>query len=227
MPTTRGARVLTRGRTSPVVQVIPPAVRRSTLMREGGFAVVEGLADGRTTGMLRAEAVERSGAGQDCIVLVSDGEEVRGGRPARRFRNAPGGPLLGAFYNASWVLDFLREMTCPSVRPTGETGTYSYYVHPGDFLALHRDIVTCDIALITCLSNGTACGGDGGKVCLYPGRFSEPLSAIRTTPNAGVMKLLLEPGQTLVMYGGIVPHALLPVAEGQARIVSVLCYQTP
>jgi hypothetical protein len=28
-----------------------------------------------------------------------------------------------------------------------------------------------------------------------------------------------------VMYGGIIPHALLPLAEGQARIVSVLCYR--
>jgi hypothetical protein len=27
------------------------------------------------------------------------------------------------------------------------------------------------------------------------------------------------------MYGGIIPHALLPLAEGQTRIVSVLCFK--
>jgi hypothetical protein len=35
----------------------------------------------------------------------------------------------------------------------------------------------------------------------------------------------LRPGQTVVMLGGIVPHHVLPMAQGQVRVVSVLCYR--
>jgi hypothetical protein len=41
------------------------------------------------------------------------------------------------------------------------------------------------------------------------------------------LKLRLRVGQTITLCGGLVPHALLPVAEGQSRIVSVLCHQVP
>lgn len=67
--------------------------------------------------------------------------------------------------------------------------------------------------------------GDGGRLCLYPDRLFEPLSIIRATPQQGAIKVRLDPGQTIVLFGGLVPHALLKVAAGQARIVSVLCYR--
>jgi hypothetical protein len=35
----------------------------------------------------------------------------------------------------------------------------------------------------------------------------------------------LTPGQTLVLFGGIVPHAVLPTAAGQVRIIAPLCYR--
>ena len=160
----------------------------------------------------------------ECVVQTSDDEEVRGGAPRRRFTNGRGGPLQHAFNTAPWLLDFLRGLTNRGLIYTGEIGTYSYYLHPGDYLDIHRDIVTCDVAVITCLHDSSV-DEEGGRLCLYPERCREPLSEIRATPERGAMKLRLMVGQTIVMYGGIIPHALLPVAEGQARIVSVLCYR--
>jgi hypothetical protein len=55
----------------------------------------------------------------------------------------------------------------------------------------------------------------------------EPLSAVRASPEDGALRLRLEVGQTIILCGGLIPHTLLPVAEGQERIVSVLCYQVP
>ena len=147
--------------------------------------------------------------------------------PARRFRNCSGGPVQDAFYHAPWVLDLLRGLTSPALAPTGPRGTFSFYVRPGDFLDIHRDIQTCDVAVITCLHDGSRAPGDGGSLCLYPERLFEPLSSVRATPDAGALRLRLGVGQTIVLCGGLVPHALLPVAEGQRRVVSVLCYHAP
>lgn len=217
--TTLGAR--------PAPPAVPASLRRSRLLSRGGFDVFSGLLDDSFREHLLAEALGRYGEALECDIPASDGEEVRGGIPARRFLNATGGPVQDAFYRAPWVLDFLRGLTAPSLVPTGERGTYSYYVRAGDFLAIHRDIQTCDLAVITCLQDGAAVGGDGGSLCLYPERFLEPLSAVRATPEEGALKLRLDAGQTIALCGGLVPHALLPVAEGQERVVSVLCYHIP
>ena len=209
------------------VQTVPHTIRDSALMEQGGFAVFEGLVDDRSGQLLLQEAVQLSAQAYECLIPESDSEEVRGGRPARRYLHSPGGEIQGAFYQADWMLTFLRDLTSPTLVPTGKMGTYSYYVRPGDYLAIHRDIVTCDVAVITCLSNGLEPADGGGSLCLYPERLNEPLSTIRATPERGVLHLRLKVGQTIVMYGGIVPHALLPVAESQTRIVSVLCYEVP
>ena len=161
----------------------------------------------------------------ECEVEINDDdEEVRGGKPRRRFSNGRGGALQQAFTTEPWLLDFLRDLTNPTLIYTGDIGTYSYYLRDGDYLDIHRDIVTCDVAVITCLHD-LARDDDGGRLCLYPDRFLDPLSEIRATPDQGAVKVRVAPGQTIVLYGGIVPHALLPVLEGQERIVSVLCYR--
>ncbi len=204
---------------------IPAVIRQSHLMERGGFDVFEGLVDERMRREMLSEAVALLPHATRCEVTVSDGEEQRGGKPRRRFINAQGGPLQQAFNTSPEVLDFLRGLTNRALTFTGEIGTYSYYMDPGDYLDIHRDIVTCDVAVITCLHDRGTDGGDSGRLCLYPERLSEPLSQIRATPEHGAVNVRVEVGQTIVLYGGIVPHALLPVAEGQARIVSVLCYR--
>ena len=193
-------------------------------MRQGGFGVFEGLAEPAALAGMLSEAVAASGTATESHVPVSDGEQVRGGRPARRFLTSSGGPVQQRFYQAPPVLRFLRSVTHPSLQPTGPVGTYSYYARPGDYLAIHRDIVTCDVAVITCLSDAPETARGGG-LSLYPERLFEPLSAIRATPARGACLVRLAAGQTIVLYGGLVPHALQPVDAGQVRIVSVLCYR--
>jgi len=206
-------------------QSIPPVILKSHLMKRGGFDVFEGLIDTTTRNGMLSEALALLPEATDCEIQISDDEEVRGGTPRRRFANGRGGQLQQAFNTAPWLLDFLRGLTNPALIYTGEVGTYSYYLRPGDYLEIHRDIVTCDVAVITCLYDDSSVDQDGGRLCLYPERCMEPLSMIRATPQQGAAKIRLGIGQTIVMYGGIIPHALLPLAEGQTRIVSVLCFK--
>lgn len=202
---------------------IPQRLRRSPLMKRGGFDVFAGLLEPRYLELLQAEAVAayaESAVGE--VRESADGEE-RGGSPARRFATAQGGPVQEAFYTAAWVSEFLSELANARVKPTGNLATFSYYVTPGDHIDVHRDIETCDLAVITCLVD-TAAGQTGGSLCVYPDRIREPVRAIRATRERGFARVHLAPGQTIVLLGGIVPHRLEPVADGQQRVVSVLCY---
>jgi hypothetical protein len=207
------------------VPEIPPVIFDSPLMRRGGFDVFSGVADEFIKNSLLAEAVEKQKVCTESIVTNLDSEEIRGGAPQRKILTSAGGEFQKEFYQSEWLTGFLRELTTPFLHPTGKYGTFSYYCRKNDFLDIHRDIVACDVAVITCLKNEFGEDRAGGKLCLYPERTGELLSAIRATPEKGACKISLEEGQTLVMYGGIVPHALLPVSADQTRIVSVLCYQ--
>jgi hypothetical protein len=194
-------------------------------MSNGGFDLFAGFLDHEGCALMLSEAVRLSAKRVVSDVPVSDREEVRGGSPARHFTSVPGGRVQEAFYRAPRILEFLRDLCNAKLKPTGALGTYSFYAQSGDYLAIHRDIETCDVAVITCLYNGPQRSACGGALCLYPTRLFEPLSAIRSTPERGAVVVHLEPGQTIVMFGGIIPHTLLPVAPGQTRIVSVLCYR--
>lgn len=203
---------------------IPEHIARSPLMQRGGFEVLEGLLDEHILNLLLGEAVEVMAHAHDNDVPFSDDEELRGGNPARHFLSSTAGPWQGGFSHAPWMLALLRELCGPTLRPSGEVGTYSYYARAGDHLDLHRDIETCDVAVISCLHDIPG-PMDGGMLGLYPERMHEPLSAIRADPDQGMLKLRLAPGETLIMFGGLIPHIVLPVTEGQSRIVSLLCYQ--
>lgn len=205
------------------MNAIPEALAQSPLLRGGGYDVFEGMLDRAMLRALLAEALERRHQAQESDVAVDDGEEVRGGSPARSFLSATGGDAQDAFYQSPWLAGFLGELLGMPVAPTGDRGTYTYYARPGDYLALHRDVEACDVAVISCLYDGSS--EEGGSLRLYPGRIDERLSEIRRDREAGAVGLRLRPGQTLVLLGGLVPHEVLPVAAGQTRIVSVLCFQ--
>jgi hypothetical protein len=194
-------------------------------MRKGGFLVVEGFLNQQGYDLMLSEAVQLARAASVSDVSVSDDEEVRGGTPARHFRSVPGGLVQEAFYHSPQMLDYLRELCNVAVVPLGGRGTYSFYAQTGDYLAIHRDIESCDVAVITCLYNAPQQHSQGGALCLYPSRLFEPLSIVRSTPAEGAVLVNLSPGQTIIMFGGIIPHTLLPVSAGQTRIVSVLCYR--
>lgn len=207
------------------VPEIPREIAESPLMKRGGFDVFSGIADEAIRKSMLSEAFVQQALMTESLITGQDTEEIRGGAPRRKFLSSSGGEFQKSFYQSDWLNDFLRELTTPHLRPTGQHGTFTYYSRQGDFLEIHRDILACDVAVITCLENRFGDDRSGGKLCLYPARTKEKLSEIRSTPNEGAHEIFLEEGQTLVMYGGIVPHALLPIAENQSRIVSVLCYE--
>lgn len=155
----------------------------------------------------------------------SDGEDGRGGNPKRRLLTAPGGPVQQAWYHSAGLRRELEHIAGLPLRPTGGGGTYSYYVRPGDHISIHLDIVTCDFTVITCLWH-TAGEGNAGHLVFWPDRRAEPLTSLRAGPAPGAELLRLEAGQSAVVFGGLIPHAVLPVRGAQQRVVSLLCFQT-
>ena len=107
--------------------------------------------------------------------------------------------------------------------PTG-SGSYSYYEEPGDFLALHRDILQCDLTVITCLM-ARRMAGPTGELTIYPGLLREPLSVARAAGRQAGTVVALEPGQSVLLLGGLVPHEMTPTAGGQERIVAINCFR--
>lgn len=202
---------------------IPSTVQRSPLMRNGGFAVFEGLLGEDVMSALTAEAFEAYSSSTRSHVTNTGDRAERGGSPARRFASSPGGPIQAGFYNATEMIDFVSDLAGDRVKPTGGLATFSYYVSPGDHLDVHRDVVECDLAVITCLADSTP-DRVSGSLHVYPDRLAESVMSIRATRERGGQRVHLTPGQTIVLFGGIVPHRLDPVAADQQRIVSVMCY---
>jgi hypothetical protein len=206
---------------------IPALLHDSPLLRQGGFGVFEGLPPSARCQQLLSESLRLGTApGHNrSLVPPSEAQPERGGTPARRLLSVHGGQEQYDFYHSPGLLSFLRELTGVVLRPSGGMGSYSFYLRRGDFLGLHRDVEDCEVAVITCLYDNFAPLGEGGLLCLYPERMHEPLHSIRATPERGQLRLKLMPGQTLVMHGGLIPHNVEPMADGQVRIISVLCFR--
>jgi hypothetical protein len=201
---------------------VPKELLESPLLRSGGYRVLSGLIEEPTLSGLLAEAESVRPCGARNIVATSSGTDGRGGNPARAYRSAPGRDLHWRLYGCSGMLEALGRICGVDVVATGG-GTYSYYENPGDFLALHRDVVKCDVAVITCLSLSTLDSSAGG-LRVYPEYIERPLSEVRAVGAGAGREALLVPGQTVVLFGGILPHEVTPMAAGQERIVSVMCY---
>lgn len=204
----------------------PPAeILQSRLFAAGGYLVVRGLFDEATLCNLQAEADEARVEAERMILAESDGAEGRGGFPARAYRSGASGDLHWALHGCQQMTDTLGSVCGLSVTPTG-SGTYSYYEEAGDFLALHRDVFQCDIAVITAL---TACMWDrlDGELIVYPDLMREPLSAVRAAGRGVGLSVPLDRGHTMILLGGIVPHEVAPTCPGQERIVAINCYRVP
>jgi hypothetical protein len=193
-------------------------------MQRGGFSVLRGLFTSPTIERLRDESRACKQRAAAVSVARPDAEQLRGGNPARRFLNAPGGAIQHAVYHDPDMIRTIASVTGLPIVTTGTGGTFTYYCRPKDFLGIHRDIVGCDIAVITCLEDSGATES-GGKLCLYPERIWETLGSLRRDPVRGAVPLRLAAGDTAVLLGGVVPHCTLPVAPGQNRVVSLLCYR--
>ena len=198
-------------------------VLASRIFANGGYFVVSGLFDESTLAALlkEAEAARKEGARQQWP--ESDGTEGRGGSPARSFRTGQGGELHWGLHGSEPMRTRLREVCGVTVTPTG-SGSYSYYERPGDYLALHRDVLQCDLTVITCLMAGRG-EGRSGELTVYPQLMREPLSAVRAAGRQAGIVVALEPGQSAILLGGLVPHEVTPAGEGQERIVAINCFR--
>jgi hypothetical protein len=198
----------------------------SSLVAAGGWTVAE-LLGPRARQALAAEARACHAAGATRAQLdVSPDEDVRRGNPARRLESAPGGAALRALYTAPVLHAWLRELTGLAWVPSGGQGTYSYYRQAHDFLGVHRDIDECDLAVIACVEEtGAPASGLAGALSLWPQRTADRLSEIRRHPAPGRVTVRLTPGQSIVLLGGMIAHALEPLAAGHQRVVAPLCFR--
>ena len=205
-------------------QFDPPAeVLQSRLFAAGGYLVVRGLFDDDTLNDLRAEAERARIDAERMLVAESDGTEGRGGSPARAYRSGAGGELHWGLHGCEEMAETLARVSGLSVSPTG-SGTYSFYEEAGDFLAVHRDVLQCDLAVITSL---TRCEMDrsAGELVVYPDLIREPLSKVRAAGRGAGTSVPLDRGHTIILLGGIVPHEVAPACAGQERIVAINCYR--
>ncbi|MCL4843231.1 MAG: hypothetical protein KJZ79_15390 [Bryobacteraceae bacterium] len=190
-----------------------------------GFHHLPALPGPRLAARLAAEAVAHLRLATPVHVARSDTHEGRGGNPRRQLLSAPGGPIQQEWYHSAALRSALETLAGAPLRPTGGGGTFSYYVRPGDHITIHRDILTCDFTLITCLLH-SAGEGHGGHLVFWPSRRDEPLASLRAHPGPGAELLQLNTGESAALFGGLIPHAVLPVQPRQRRIVSLLCFET-
>ena len=213
-------------RATPAAGATRLAFATSGLGRAGGAVVTTILSPAATAG-LRDESFACLANAHEAYVDEHDGEDDRGGSPDRWLETAVGGPLLRRFYAAPLVRALLHRLTGLEWSPTGTEGTYSFYRRRGHHLGIHRDVDECDLAVITCLHDAghEHAAGEAGTLVVYPGRADEPLSAVRARPNEGAVRVRLPAGQSAIVFGGIVPHRVAPVVDGQVRVVAPLCYR--
>ena len=205
-------------------QFDPPAeVLQSRLFAAGGYLVVRGLFDEKTLQDLLEEAVLARIEAERMLVAESDGTEGRGGYPARAYRSGAGGELHWGLHGCQQMAETLTSVCGLDVSASGR-GTYSYYEQTGDFLAVHRDVLQCDLAIITSL---TRCTMDcpAGELVVYPDLLREPLSAARAAGRNAGISVPLDRGHTIILLGGILPHEVAPTCPGQERIVAINCYR--
>jgi hypothetical protein len=201
----------------------PKEILQSRLFAQGGYLVVNGLFGEETLQALWAEADRVRVKGVRGCVPDSDATEGRGGTPGRAYRLATGGELHWGLHGCRQMADTLCRLCGVTVSSTGG-GTYSYYEQAGDFLALHRDVLQCDIAVITSLTHSIV-DGSTGELTVYPEFIHESLSTVRRAGRSSSTSVPLDRGQTAILLGGIVPHEVVPTCAGQDRIVAVNCYR--
>jgi hypothetical protein len=196
-------------------------ILQSRLFISDGYLVVSGL--------FREETLEGLCAEANAVRLkalrsyLADSDETEG-CPARAYRSGEGGDLHWALHGCQQMAETLGSLCGVPVSPAG-SGTYCYYEQAGDFLALHRDVLDCDITVITSLTKSTA-DALTGELVVYPQFIKAPLSTVRSAGRACGTIVPLDRGQTIILLGGIVPHEVAPMRVGQERIVAINCYRT-
>jgi hypothetical protein len=191
----------------------------------GGVAVLDAVPDHGTCQALALEAHGAYGASSRQECADGDYADGRGGVPRRALQTAPGRAVQDGLYASPWLRAVLSAQCGTPVEPSGNRGSYSYYVQPGDFLDTHLDIDTCDVTLITVLYDDIDPDDSAGALAVYPGAFAAQLGAIRAAPEEGVAYIKARAGESIVILGGLVPHRVVPLPARGQRVISALCFQ--
>ena len=204
---------------------LPAWVYETPFFERGGCVLLGSLLGPDVLDALRREAAGMRARAVRHVWTGANTEDWRGGEPARAFWAISGGACQYAIYCGQTMAPLLSEACGFRIQASG-AGSYSYYHQPGDFLAVHRDIVRCDATVITCLEETIPCAaGVPGTLRLHPASAFDPLSAVGRKPAGFWVDVPLRPGQTALMLGGVVPHEVTPMIPGQQRTVSVMCYR--
>jgi len=201
---------------------LPAHVTESRLYRNGGLLILD-MPGPEVIDQLREEALLVRAEGSRNVWYGPDVIEERGGNPSRAFAAAQAGQVHWNFFSGAAMVNAVTKACGLDVEPSGG-GTYSYYEQPGDFLALHRDIENCELTVITCLGD-TGPAHRSGVLLVYPEHISRPLDTARQAGRTAGIAAPLRAGQSAALLGGFVPHEVFPMADGQERIVSVMCYR--
>jgi hypothetical protein len=186
--------------------------------------VFDGVPDPGTCTALAHEARAAYPESSRQVLERDDGADGRGGMPDRALHTAGAGAVQDALYASPGLHAFLSAQCGHPIVPSGNRGSYSYYVEPGDHLGLHLDVDSCDVTLITVLHDDTDPADPGGGLAVYPSRLGAPLRDVRDAPEAGMGLIKADPGQSIVILGGLVPHRVLPLGASGQRIISALCF---
>ncbi|MGB1015373.1 MAG: hypothetical protein ACPG4T_14655 [Nannocystaceae bacterium] len=195
------------------------------LLARAGLLVMEQLLPPDSLAQLRAEALALESSASESHFEADSAHELRGGRPAMSLRINTGGSTLQSMYKHPSILSMIERLAARAISPSGPRGCFNYYTRPCDHMGLHRDTEGCEVTLITCLVDaGARKDSLGGALRIYRDHISTPLSGVRALPVDQALHVRLRVGESLLMLGGALPHALLPIDAGQRRVVSALCY---
>lgn len=203
----------------------PDPLLAGPLACAGGVLVYDALPCAQTRSAMVAEAWTHYAEANRQECAEDDGAEGRGGTPERALASTGGGPAQDAFYASPELASFLSQLCGTPMVPSGNRGSYSFYVEPGDHLGLHLDIPTCDLTLITVLHDSTPPSDASGGLAVWRRLLGQPLSLARAHPHEAE-HVAATAGQSIVILGGHVPHRVLPIGPGGGqRVISALCFQ--
>jgi len=196
--------------------------QRSAIIASGGALLIDQLMSDALLKTLFDECASRRPVAKDQVQTFSSQGRWRSADPARHLASADGGTSQMSFYQDASLHHTLSQWCGCRLKPTSGRGTYSYYDQPGHFLALHRDIRTCDVTLVTCLHRVDS-RSLSGALRVYPTSIRTPLEQIDA--EAPYRDLHPQQSQSVLLLGGCVPHEVMPAAEGFQRWISVLCFE--
>jgi hypothetical protein len=212
----------TQSSLSGLVSLEPAWFRSGPLWSSGGVTVSSSLIGLSTFRDLCVEAQAAYAGSDRQESTADDNADGRGGMPGRALSTAGGGLVQDAWYLSSTLRNSVSELCGGPMRPSGNRGSYSYYLEPGDFLGLHLDVVTCDVTIITVLDDTSP--DHGGALAVRRSDREVGLSHLRRVVSTSEEVIKVVPGQSIVIQGGVVPHRVIPLGAGQ-RVISALCFE--